>query len=91
MEPSAAPFARDLGHRLRRPELVRLYPLFFTTRRKRLDTVLAALRQLEGGLPLQSKVLTTRYTDGLPGVPPAARTSLLARLEAFVPPFPSAS
>lgn len=66
-------------------------PLFFTTRRKRLDTVLAALRQLEGGLPLQSKVLTTRYTDGLPGVPPAARTSLLARLEAFVPPFPSAS
>jgi hypothetical protein len=61
-------------------------PQFFATRRVRLQTVLSALRRLRDGLPLEEKVISTRYTEGLPRVPPDAVMQLIERLTTFEPP-----
>ncbi|MFI7466885.1 hypothetical protein [Nonomuraea sp. NPDC049646] len=58
-------------------------PAFFKLRRTRLDEVLAALRTLEGGKPLVRKVIATRFTKGLPQVPPGVRAEFLADLSRF--------
>lgn len=55
---------------------------FFATRCQRLNTVVAALR-LDAGQPLTTKVVTSRYTAGLPGVTRLARRELLAYLRRF--------
>lgn len=60
-------------------------PTFFSTRRSRLQSVLDALMLLEAGEPLDRKVITTRYGDGLPQVSSAARSALRSRLQAFRP------
>ncbi|GAA0397865.1 hypothetical protein GCM10009530_56930 [Microbispora corallina] len=58
-------------------------PSFHALRRTRLNEVLAALRSIEKGKPLMKKVIATRYTIGLPLVPPAVRATLLADLTRF--------
>lgn len=58
---------------------------FYRTREKRLRTVIRALMLLEEGLPLDEKVVTTRYTRGLPLVEAEARRRLLRQLTSFYP------
>ena len=55
---------------------------FFATRSQRLNTVVAPLR-LDAGQPLTTKVVTSRYAAGLPGVARPARRELLAYLRRF--------
>jgi len=61
-------------------------PRFFAVRSGRLGAVIAALRHVHAGLPLDEKVITTRYTEGLPSVPREAISDLLASLELYLPP-----
>ena len=56
---------------------------FYATRRKRLESVVRALERLRNGLELDEKVVTTRYTEGLPSVDPAVRAELLVYLLRF--------
>jgi hypothetical protein len=58
-------------------------PAFFRTRRRRVDEVAAALREIDGGRPLVKKVVSSLYTQGLPSVDAAARAGLLLWLERF--------
>ena len=57
---------------------------FYSTRPKRLDAVTRAFDRRRGGLDLDEKVVTTRYTDGLPGVTPSTRCEMLVYLTQFV-------
>lgn len=57
---------------------------WFATRRSRVETVIQALSDVSQGKQLRKKVISTRYTDGLPGVPEPARESLDAFLQRFV-------
>ncbi len=56
---------------------------FFANRRHRLQSVVAALNALSVGATLTTKVVTTRYTSGLPGVAAEARRELLNHLARF--------
>lgn len=56
---------------------------FFATRKNRLDSVIDALERLQRGLALESKVVSTRYTEGLPGVAHSARADLVEYLKQF--------
>lgn len=56
---------------------------FYATRAARLACVVNALRDLEAGVPLRKKVITTRYTSGLPSLDPYVRRQLLERLSAL--------
>ena len=58
---------------------------FFRIRSDRLNAVIDALDLLAEGKPLSHKVISTRYTQGLPAVSPEARTALLHQLEQFRP------
>lgn len=58
-------------------------PRFFETRRDRLERVLRALEALERRDQLATKVITTRYTEGLPNVGLQSRRSLLQWLRRF--------
>ena len=60
-------------------------PRFFSTRENRLRTVVRALRRLERGQDLDEKVVTSRYTEGLPSVPEAERDALRDYLSRFSP------
>lgn len=59
---------------------------FFKTRETNLNVLIAALRALEAGEPLEGKVLSKRYTAGLPGVEATARRDLLRHLKRFLAP-----
>lgn len=61
----------------------RTTPGFFRTRRKRVDEVTRALEALVAGSRLTGKVVSSRYTAGLPLVTPQARDDLLAWLDRF--------
>lgn len=56
---------------------------FFSTRRDRLQSVIDGLDRIRLGQPLEKKVVTTRYTDGLPAVDAIARATLLSFLRRF--------
>lgn len=58
---------------------------FFATRQNRLDSVIGGLERLQADLPLDTKVVSSRYTDGLPGVDPSERDNILVYLRKFVP------
>ncbi|MGW1588320.1 hypothetical protein [Streptomyces sp. NPDC002386] len=58
-------------------------PAFFRTRRKRVDEVASALLAIEHGMPLTKKVVSSRYTAGLPSVAPHARAQLYDWLQRF--------
>lgn len=58
---------------------------FFSTRENRFRTVLRALHRLERGQDLDEKVVTSRYTEGLPGVPRAERDAMRDYLLRFIP------
>lgn len=58
---------------------------FFALREQRVRAVIAALRQVRNGQPLESKVIASRYTDGLAGVPLEAIDTLVTRLERHLP------
>jgi len=60
-------------------------PRFFSTRERRLQTVVRALHRLERGQDLDEKVVTSRYSEGLPHVPPAERVALRDYLSRFSP------
>jgi len=60
-------------------------PRFFSTRERRLQTVVRALHRLERGQDLDEKVVTSRYSEGLPHVPPAERDALRDYLSRFSP------
>ena len=47
--------------------------------------VIAGLEQLQAGLQLENKVVSIRYTEGLPGVDPSERENILVYLRKFVP------
>ena len=57
---------------------------FTATRRSRLHSVITALETLALGGSLERKVITTRYTAGLPRVPAEARVDLLTELRRFI-------
>ena len=57
---------------------------FYSTRRKRLDAVIRAFDRLRSGLDLDEKVVTTRYTEGLPSLTPNAQAEMLSYLTQFV-------
>ena len=57
---------------------------FFATRSKRLRSVVDALEDIEAGRPLTGKVVTSRYTAGLPEVDRSARLALLALLRRYI-------
>ncbi|WP_133379220.1 hypothetical protein [Klenkia marina] len=57
---------------------------FFDMRERRLRAVIHALERLAAGEELQGKVITTRYTTGLPLVSQAARAHLLDHLTPFL-------
>lgn len=59
---------------------------FFKMRAARLQSVVRALETLEAGGQLGSKVIATRYTEGLPRVGEQARRDLLSQLQRFSPP-----
>ncbi|OBE94327.1 hypothetical protein A5776_23405 [Mycolicibacterium elephantis] len=59
---------------------------FHTTRRTRLSTVIDALETLEAGGDLTKKVISTRYTAGLPSVDGERRRELLRFLRRFAAP-----
>ncbi|ROP51007.1 hypothetical protein [Streptomyces sp. PanSC9] len=56
---------------------------FYRTRRKRVDEILSALRAIECGEPIRKKVVSSRYTIGLPNVAPPARVELYGWLQRF--------
>lgn len=56
---------------------------FFQIRQTRIQQVAEALDRLESELPLDKKVVTTRYTAGLPNVAPDQRKRLRAHLARF--------
>lgn len=56
---------------------------FFATRRDRLASVRRALDDIAAGRPLDAKVVSRRYTEGLPSVTAAARESLAQHLDRF--------
>lgn len=56
---------------------------FFATRRARLASVRRALADVAAGRPLDAKVVSRRYTEGLPSVTAEARDSLARHLERF--------
>lgn len=56
---------------------------FYATRRTRLESVLRALKRLRDGLDLDEKVVTTRYTEGLPALDGSVRDELLQHLCRF--------
>jgi hypothetical protein len=58
-------------------------PRFLATRRQRLTAVTAALREVRAGRPLEKKVITTRYTQGLPLVRDEDLAQLLELLQAY--------
>lgn len=58
---------------------------WFTTRQARVELVLNALEELSKGKPLEKKVISTRYTTGLPGVAAPARHELAEFLARFRP------
>ncbi len=60
-------------------------PQFFQVRERRLAAVIDALVRVRDGLPLQEKVVTTRYTEGLPGVSAEAVEALLETLATYEP------
>lgn len=57
---------------------------FLMTRRQRLGSVIAALEAVASGHPLDMKVVSRRYTAGLPRVPREARESLGEHLRRFL-------
>jgi hypothetical protein len=59
---------------------------FFATRRDRIRLVISALELLETMPLLEMKVVSGRYTEGLPLVDRHARRLLLAHLKRFVGP-----
>lgn len=56
---------------------------FYRIRRQRTDQVIVALETLNTGQPLLRKVISTRYTAGLPIVDISARSELLKWLKRF--------
>jgi hypothetical protein len=58
---------------------------FYRTRLKRLRSVIEALEAIEEGAALPSRVVTTRYAAGLPGVASDARAALWGYLKDFLP------
>lgn len=56
---------------------------FLATRGRRLNEVICALERLSAGESLTEKVITTRYTAGLPQVGETARAELLNHLKRF--------
>jgi hypothetical protein len=58
---------------------------FLSTRGRRLNEVIHALERLSNGEPLTEKVISTRYTAGLPQVGETARAELLNHLKRFQP------
>jgi hypothetical protein len=56
---------------------------FFAMRSRRLNEVICALERLRDGEPLTEKVISTRYTLGLPEVEGTARAELLGYLKRF--------
>ena len=56
---------------------------FYSTRQARLDSVVNALERLEAGRALETKVVTTRYTEGLPDVADRERAALASHLNRF--------
>lgn len=56
---------------------------FYRIRRQRTDQVIAALETLGAGRPVLRKVISTRYTAGLPIVDASARSELLNWLKRF--------
>lgn len=59
---------------------------FVKRRKARVQSVLAAIQTVLGGAELSTKVISTRYTEGLPLVAPAALQSLEAHLKRFTEP-----
>lgn len=79
--PEPAPLPRPVD-----PELLNWFVTnerFLAMRRVRLDSVRHALDDIAAGRPLDSKVVSRRYTDGLPDVTAEARDSLARHLERF--------
>ena len=66
-------------------------PAFFATRTARLSIVIKALETLGAGGTLDKKVISTRYTEGLPDVPQDRRSMLLDHLMRFASPRESIS
>jgi hypothetical protein len=62
---------------------------FLATRGRRLNEVIYALERLDQGEALSKKVISTRYTVGLPKVEGNTRMELLGRLQQFQPSTPS--
>lgn len=60
---------------------------FLALRQDRLNAVINALNSLAAGEPLTRKVITTRYTEGLPNVAASRRQELLEFLNRFVAPM----
>ena len=58
---------------------------FFATRNKRVQTVVDAVEALLSGSQPHGKVISTRYTEGLPHVDPASLEHLRAHLDRFRP------
>jgi hypothetical protein len=56
---------------------------FLSSRRQRLHSVIGALDKLANGQPIDAKVVSARYTAGLPGVSQAARAALRDYLVQF--------
>ncbi|MEV6736619.1 hypothetical protein AB0N14_06555 [Streptomyces sp. NPDC051104] len=65
-------------------------PAFFRTRHKRVDEVASALLVIERGAPLTKKVVSSRYTAGLPNVAHRARAELYEWLQRFQAPIAAA-
>jgi hypothetical protein len=59
---------------------------FLATRKARLSTVVDALTTIAAGEPLPHKVITTRYTTGLPLVDAESRDQLLQFVRSFMLP-----
>lgn len=59
---------------------------FLLQRAERLASVLDALQRVRSGLPLEGRVITSRYTAGLGAVEPAAVEALIEALRRYVPP-----
>ena len=57
---------------------------FFKTRRARLSSVVDGLERLNTGKLLDTKIVTTRYTEGLPTVDPESRVQLGQFLKRFI-------
>jgi hypothetical protein len=60
---------------------------FIETRRSRIRTVLQAVERLLQGEEPRGKVISTRYTNGLPALPQATLAMLGAHLRQFLPEY----